>query len=140
MNCHYNNRCAIFNDSLQNVDNSSSLVIGKWGFVVLLTSEYLQKFSKYFKMVPCKFFNHTFYNYLGSTCCTAGTILQSGDTEVSKTVFSFINLSYFLQKQTITTQINMKHNIIHRNTKKKYEANKGTGFHLKEQQRQMPCR
>ena len=41
MNCHYDNRCAIFNDSFQNVDNSSSLVMGKWGFVVLLTSEYL---------------------------------------------------------------------------------------------------
>lgn len=35
MNCHENNRCPVFNDSLQNVDNSSSLVVGKWGFVVL---------------------------------------------------------------------------------------------------------
>lgn len=35
MNCHENNRCPVFNDSLQNVDNSSSLVVGKWGFVIL---------------------------------------------------------------------------------------------------------
>ena len=58
---------SIFNDSLQNVDSSSSLITGKWTFVVLLTFMYLQKFSKYLKIIPCKSFNHLCYSYLAST-------------------------------------------------------------------------
>ena len=58
---------SIFNDSFQNVDDSSSLITGKWTFVVLLTFVYLRKFSKYLKMIHCKSFNHLCYRYLGST-------------------------------------------------------------------------